>query len=83
MQSQEKRALQTEGVSAAHEPNEAKNGIVGTCLPEGEVNEAKVQRGKSYVREENSQCNYQAVDAQRFHDSKTQTIKRAIRAFIT
>ena len=25
-----------------------------------------------WIREENSQCNYQAVDAQRFHERKTQ-----------
>ena len=30
------------------------------------------------VREENSQCNYQAVDAQRFHERKTQAVLPAI-----
>ena len=28
-----------------------------------------------WIREENSQCNYQAVDAQRFHERKTQDLE--------
>ena len=35
---------------------------------------------KVQVREENSQCNYQAVDAQRFHERKSQTFKRPMMA---